>query len=185
MTTASTLPPAADPGHTESASVFAPSSGETDFADAVISDPTGTGNSDVGTAPDRASVEDPCPAIRRRIANFPVPRVAAKRRSFLETSSWEGVVTQVDEEGIVAKLCRRYQDFPGEEARIPWEEIDPADREIASAGAPFSWKVGYLEIDGTRLSVSRIEFRRIPNFSAREQEAAKVKAAKYSALFHG
>jgi len=158
--------------------------GETRFADAVVSYIGVSEN----TAQDFKEPEFErnriAPRIHQRIPNFPVPQATTKRRTFKETASWEGVVTQVNDEGIIAKLSRRYQDFPAEEAMIPWEEIDQADREIALEGAPFSWKVGYLESNGQRLSVSHIEFRRIPNFTSREQTAAKVKAAEYAALFN-
>lgn len=158
--------------------------GEARFADAVIfngevSESTGQDSKD-----SEFDFNGVAPRFHQRIPNFPVPQMTSKRRSFQETASWEGVVTQVNEEGIMAKLSRRYQDFPAEEAMIPWQEIDQADREIALEGAPFSWKVGYLEINGQRLSVSHIGFRRVPNFSAREQSAAKAKAAEYAALFN-
>jgi hypothetical protein len=127
---------------------------------------------------------DPVRSVATRIKNFPDRETPARRRSFQETASWEGVVTQRTEEGVIAKLTRRYQDFPAEEAMIPWLEIDETDRPLAVEGALFSWKVGYLESNGTRLSVSRIEFRKVPGFSARERSAAQVKAQEYAALFN-
>lgn len=151
------------------------------FGDAVITDPRSKKNgssSGVSVAP--SSGEGP---IAARIRNFPIPQATRKRRSFKETDHWEGLVTQVSQKGIVSTLSRRYQDFPAEEALIPWDEIDPADRDLAQEGSTFHWKVGYLEIDGQRLSVSHIEFRRIPNFSSREQSVAKAKAAEYASLF--
>lgn len=119
----------------------------------------------------------------KRIHDFPIGQVATKRRSFRETASWEGVVVSRSEDGITAKLSRRYHDFPAEEALIPWLEIDDADQPLAVEGALFSWKVGHLDSNGQRLSVSRIEFRRIPNFSARERSSAQQKATEYAALF--
>jgi hypothetical protein len=157
--------------------------GEDRFADAVISNSGVPENTLQASKNSEFELNGVSPRLHKRIPNFPVPRVISKRRSFQETVSWEGVVTQVNEGGIIAKLNRRYQDFPAEEAVIPWPEIDPADRDIALEGAPFSWKVGYLKINGQRLSVSHIEFRRIPNFSVREQLKAKVKAAEYADLF--
>jgi len=160
------------------------SSGDTDFADAMIYDPAQNKDTAFEFNGESSSHTQHGSFVRRRIMNFPVARIQKKRRNFRETSSWEGVVTQVSDEGVIAKLCRRYQDFPAEEALIPWGEIDPADQALAKEGAMFSWKVGYLENNGQRLSVSHIEFRRIPSFSARELAAAKMKAAEYSALFH-
>lgn len=152
------------------------------FAEALISQEGSTGQTtrDVGL-----SAPDPVRMAPTRIQNFPVRQAPAKRRSFLETASWEGVVTRRTDEGVVAKLSRRYQDFPAEEAMIPWLEIDEADQPLAVEGAIFSWKIGYLESNGQRLSVSRIEFRKIPNYSARERSAAQVKAQEYAALFDG
>ena len=121
--------------------------------------------------------------VASRIKDFPIPQAATKRRSFRETDRWEGLVTHVSESGIVATLSRRYQDFPAEEASIPWDEINSEDRALAQEGSTFHWKVGYLQIDGQQFSVSHIEFRRAPNFSAREKAAAKVRAAEYSSLF--
>jgi hypothetical protein len=158
------------------------SAGDYDFADAMITD-LGNAKNTASEFKDGNSLPVERTHVQRRISNFPVARMEKKRRNFQETSSWEGVVTQVSDEGVIAKLCRRYQDFPAEEALIPWDEIDPADRPLAKEGASFSWKVGYLDI-GQRLSVSHIEFRRMPNFSAREQAAAMEKAAEYSALFN-
>ncbi len=173
------------PNHLGSAGAASFPMGEDRFADAVVhnlgvSENTAQDSKDLEFGFNRIS-----PRIHQRIPNFPVPQIASKRRSFQETASWEGVVTQVNEEGIIAKLNRRYQDFPAEDAVIPWQEIDQVDRDIALEGAPFSWKVGYLETNGQRLSVSHIEFRRIPNFSVREQSRAKAKAAEYAALFNG
>jgi hypothetical protein len=151
------------------------------FSDALISLQTLV----TETVPEiKVSSSDVMLPTQRRIPNFPVPRMDERRRNFQEKASWEGVVIQVKEEGVIAKLSRRYQDFPAEEALIPWGEITPADQSIAKDGATFSWKVGYLEESGQRMTVSKIEFRRIPNFSAREQAAATAKAAEYAALFH-
>ena len=132
----------------------------------------------------KVSSSDVMLPTQRRIRNFPVPRMDERRRNFQEKASWEGVVIQVNGEGIIAKLSRRYQDFPAEEALIPWDEINPVDQSIATEGATFSWKIGYLEDNGQRMTVSSIAFRRIPNFSTREQAAATAKAAEYAALFH-
>ncbi len=152
------------------------------FAEALISQGENTGQ----TSPDASHLDSVAGRIApTRIRDFPVSQAPAKRRSFQETASWEGVVTARTDEGIFAKLSRRYQDFPAEEAMIPWLEIDAADQPLAVEGAIFSWKVGYLESNGQRLSVSRIEFRRIPNFSARERSAAQVTATEYAALFDG
>jgi hypothetical protein len=155
------------------------------FADAVISGDlasfdTMQDSKDFGLKPSSTNQRFP-----RRIKKFPITQVASKRRSFQETASWEGVVIQINEEGIVAKLTKRYQDFPAEEAVIPWQEIDESDHDVALEGAPFSWKVGYLDLNGQRLSVSHIEFGRIRNFTAFEQANAESKAKEYAALFNG
>lgn len=184
MSPASTLHPTYPINHGSAGAASFPV-GEARFADAVISIVEMPEHTRQDSRDSEFKFNRVAPPIHHRISNFPVPHRAPKRRSFQETASWEGVVTQVNEEGIIAKLCRRYQDFPAEEVMIPWQEIDQADREIALEGTPFSWKVGYLEINGQRLSVSHIGFRRVPNFSAREQSAAKAKAAEYAALFNG
>ncbi|MCX6876158.1 MAG: hypothetical protein NTW21_20485 [Verrucomicrobia bacterium] len=119
----------------------------------------------------------------RRIQGFPIPKSVAKRRYFKETDRWEGRVVHLSAHGIIAVLSCRYQDFPAEEAAIPWDEIDPADRDLVREGATFHWKVGYLEIDGQRFSVSHIEFRHAQNFTPREQATATAKAAEYASLF--
>jgi len=184
MTNASTLLSFAHSNHYGSTGATLQSPGNIDFADAIISDPLPGQQTAMDFEKADSELQRTVAPERRRIANFPLPSRGGKRRNFIETSSWEGVVAQVAERGVVAKLCRRYQDFPAEEAFIPWDEITPIDREIVKEGASFSWKVGYLEVNGQRLSVSHIEFRRIPNFSQREQMAAKAKAAEYSAFFH-
>lgn len=160
------------------------SAGGDRFAEAVISH-AGFSEHTVQDSGDVDLEATRIPRIHKRISNFPVPQSPTKRRNFQETASWEGVVLLTNDEGIIAKLSRRYQDFPAEEAMIPWQEIDDSDRILVSEGALFSWKVGYLESNGQRLSVSRIEFRRVPNFSARERFAAQTKAAEYAALFNG
>ncbi len=174
-----------DPNYFGSAGAASFPVGEARFADAVITNVEVSGHTGQYFKESDFELINAAARIHQRIPNFPLPQVKSKRRSFQETASWEGVVTQVNAEGIIAKLSRRYQDFPAEEAEIPWQEIDQADREIAVEGSPFSWKIGYLENNGQRLSVSHIEFRRIPNFTAREQSAAKVKAAEYATLFNG
>ena len=153
------------------------------FGDAVVDQTPREilgGSSGNGKNTEMVSAEQRIP---RRIKNFPIARAATKRRSFRETDSWEGLVTSTSDEGVVATLNRRYQDFPAEEALIPWDEIDEADHALAREGATFQWKVGYLQIEGQQLSISHIEFRRAANFSAREQTNARTKAAAYASLF--
>lgn len=154
---------------------------EPGVSDAVIVRPPdqASGAARYGNATDGGEPTPP----PKRIRGFPIPTPAAKRRYFKETDRWEGRVVHVSGDGIIAVLSRRYQDFPAEEASIPWDEIDAADRDLAHEGATFRWKVGYLEIDGQRLSVSHIEFRRAQNFTAHEQATATAKAAEYTTLF--
>lgn len=120
---------------------------------------------------------------QRRIKNIPIAQAATKRRHFRETDLWIGLVTGVNEEGIIATLSRRYQEFPMEEAIIPWDEIQEFDRDIAKEGATFLWKVGYLQNNGQQLSVSSLEFRRSPNYTARDLEQAANRAVEYASLF--
>ena len=154
------------------------SSIETGFGDAVVSFQSRDAGDIVGspTGNERARVH--C-----GIERYPIARVAGRQRSFRECDKWEGLVTDITDEGIVASLSRRYRDFPAEEAFIPWDEIQSADRPLVRNGATFQLKVGYLQIDGQNLSVTHIEFRRVPNFSPREQSDAVAKAASYASLF--
>ncbi len=77
---------------------------------------------------------------------------------------WEGVVSEVREDTLVARLidvtCR---DSPEEEAVFLIEDVRRDDLELLRPGAVFRWIIGYdVKRDGAKRRASQIVFRRLP-----------------------
>ena len=117
---------------------------------------------------------------------FPVsPRrhPASRSLAFEEAQHWQGQVLEVTADGVFAKLSRRFDDFPSEEAFIPWAEIADSDIPLAVPGALFHLRVGYLKIDHQKLSVSKVTFERNSGFSESAQAEAAHRATEFAELF--
>jgi hypothetical protein len=75
---------------------------------------------------------------------------------------WEGVVVEVFGDYFGARLTSFLSDDPEEYAEIYLKEVSPADREMVSEGALFTWAVGYLDsATGQRTGSSLLRFRRL------------------------
>jgi hypothetical protein len=106
----------------------------------------------------------------------PKPRVR-----FKVLRQFEGTVLEISKEECRARVrdLRRFEIV--EEITFSTEEISESDREIAVPGSVFYWDIGYQDhIDGQRLRVSVIRFRRIPVWREKDLAAAKKEAKSLS-----
>jgi len=90
---------------------------------------------------------------------------------------WDGIVQSVDVESVRAIIYdRTNQDNPEEGVVLELAEIPPEDLHLAKPGAVFYWSIGYVEGPGTpRQRVSRIRFRRLPEWTKRELSDAETR----------
>lgn len=105
---------------------------------------------------------------------------------FVALQKWEGYVTEVFEETFRAQLTPIKGQGGGQETEILLQEIDEKDRQLVEPGAVFYWSIGYDDRPSGRQRASRIRFRRLPAWSAREIEHANQDATRIkSLLFDG
>jgi hypothetical protein len=99
---------------------------------------------------------------------------AVRPGAFLVLAEWEGSVLEVGADGILAGLVPIRGLGNDEEAQgeIPWDEIADGDRDLVQPGALFRLSVGYEISSGTRTRFSRVIFRRLPAWTAKELESA-------------
>ena len=99
---------------------------------------------------------------------------------------WEGYVVEVDDEAFVARLVdlRAGATCAGEEAVIPFTEINPEDAARMRIGSIFRWVVGYTPSpDGVRNRVSQIVFPETPKVTRADLEEDKAWARKIARSF--
>jgi hypothetical protein len=113
----------------------------------------------------------------RQVLALPPPSFRFQRweENFITLARWEGRVLEVTESSLIAALIDELDhESPEEEARIPIDEISPADLELVKPGALFYWSIGYrLSGSGQRFRESVIRFRRLPRWSIEEIEHAR------------
>ncbi|QTA80828.1 Uncharacterized protein dnl_31410 [Desulfonema limicola] len=90
---------------------------------------------------------------------------------------WRGIVTDVCKEYFLAKLINLTDMGYDEQAEIFFSEITDEDIELIKPGAVFYWSIGYNHSStGQRRKFSDIRFRRLPDWSSKEIELARIKA---------
>jgi hypothetical protein len=106
----------------------------------------------------------------------PAPSVApVQRPSFVAQQEWEGYVSQIQEDKFVARLIdlTAAPASPDEEAEFSITELSDDDLPLVKPGAIFRWSVGIeTKPGGSKQSVSRIVFRRLPQWTKRGLETA-------------
>jgi hypothetical protein len=100
---------------------------------------------------------------------------------FKVLQQFEGTVLEISQEECRARVQGLGRSETVEEITFPTEEISESDREIAGPGSLFYWDIGYEDrIDGQRLRVSVIRFRRIPVWKERDFAVANKEAESLS-----
>lgn len=112
--------------------------------------------------------------------DLPLPR--PPQIFFNALQKWEGVVTEVRQDTFLSRLVPMVGEGSDQEAEIYVEEIDQEDRELIELGAVFYWTIGYLDRPSGRMRASAIRFRRLPVWTRRELQIAKIEAAKLKSL---
>jgi hypothetical protein len=97
------------------------------------------------------------------------------RRALLPIQEWEGYVTEVTEDGFTAQLVdlTAEDELPTEEADFSMEDVSDPDLRLLREGAVFRWTIGYEKsVSGTKTRISRIVFRRLPQWTTKELVSA-------------
>jgi hypothetical protein len=115
-----------------------------------------------------------------------VATVSKKIDRFNSFQKWEGIVLEVREDCIIARindLDRLNTDRIEEEAQIPISEIDPEDVELVKPGSIFYWNIGYWDTArGQRIRSSLILFQRVPYITKKKIEGAAIEAEQVREL---
>ena len=109
---------------------------------------------------------------------------AALRISFHPLQEWEGHVISVGVETFTARLTdlTNGATVAGEVAEFPIDDLSDGDREMLAVGRVFRWAIGYQRgIGGTKSRLSRIVFRRLPQWTEKDLIKAEKEAASLSA----
>lgn len=96
---------------------------------------------------------------------------------------WDGYVVKICEDTFVARLTdlTNKGQADSDEAEIPLDELDDEDRAAIAPGKIFSWTIGYRRTAaGQKLRVSRIKFRQLPQWTARQIEKGRAEAQRVS-----
>ena len=92
---------------------------------------------------------------------------------------------EVGEDTFLARLTPIVGEGPDQEAEIYLDEVDEEERSLIEPGAVFYWSIGYLDTPSGRKRQSVIRLRRLPAWTRRELEAARVEAARLRDLLYG
>lgn len=120
--------------------------------------------------PSRHTIDDEV-----KVINLPkfAPLPGRAQESFGALQEWEGVITEVRDNVILANLIditRNGTTFD-ETAEIPIEEVSDDDRAHVVRGAIFRWVIGYArKPSGTKMRGSIIYFRRTVGASPKASE---------------
>lgn len=97
---------------------------------------------------------------------------------FLPLESWVGRVSEVLEDGFVARLSSSNIDGE-EEAEFDLEEVSNSDLDLVVEGAVFYWNVGYrTDRGGTKARQSLITFRRLPAYTDTSLEEVETETGQ-------
>ena len=101
---------------------------------------------------------------------------------FVPLQEWEGYVQSVGDDEFTASLLDLTNNSKAEdeEADFPIDDLTEDDKGLLKPGAVFRWLIGYRSIGGTKERISRIVFRRLPQWTKRDLQAAQDKAKYYS-----
>lgn len=104
----------------------------------------------------------------------PLSSGAKGGESFSVLAQWEGVVTDVDDDGTLWVRLSPGSSQPEEVSDFSVEEVPPSDRPLVEPGAVFYWTIAYHDHpDGQRTRESSIRFRRLPARRQADLDQAK------------
>ncbi|MFA6413519.1 MAG: hypothetical protein WCW53_12555 [Syntrophales bacterium] len=112
-----------------------------------------------------------------------IPNPQETRYSFSVLQEWEGYVVSIAKDTFTARLIdiTRNCTMEEEEADFPLDDLDDTDRSRISLGAIFRWVVSYRRSPGgTKDRLSRIVFRNLPAWTAKEIEKNRHDAAEWA-----
>lgn len=102
---------------------------------------------------------------------------------FKVLQQFEGTVLEISDEECRARVQDLGRPEVVEEITFLTEEISESDRKIAVPGSVFYWDIGYQDrIDGQRLRVSVVRFRRIPVWKEKDLAVASREAESLSEI---
>jgi hypothetical protein len=129
--------------------------------------------------PEAPSERSPARPVRRFGAFLRPASLLQEGARFLVAQKWEGAVTAVEGDYFIARLTDLTAGTAQEEVELPLEEVSDDDRPLVEVGAVFYWSIGYdVARGGQRTRASRIRFRRLPAWTAKELAEAKERAKK-------
>jgi hypothetical protein len=104
--------------------------------------------------------------------------------SFSALQEWEGYVVGLSDTHVLANLIDLSK--PGSRAdnaaQIPLEEFSDHDLRRVRLGSVFRWAIGYQRSpSGTKMRVSQIVFRELPQWTAKELEHSEKEATELAA----
>jgi len=106
-----------------------------------------------------------------------LPKTAKKVDKSNSLQKWEGIVLELKEDRIIARLTNLDNPLQEDEAEIPLSELEPEDLNLIQPGSVFYWNIGYLDTGkGQRLRTSLIRFRRIPYITKKQIQGAAIDA---------
>jgi hypothetical protein len=116
------------------------------------------------------------------------PRLRPREATFTPLQEWEGYVVDVGKETFTARLIDLTSNDAQEEeeADFPVTDLSDSDQQMLRPGAIFRWAIGYRRTrGGTKERISRIVFRRLPAWTARELKENRRKAEELAAALQG
>ena len=115
-------------------------------------------------------IEDVDPLIRFYYGQGP-------ERRFKVLQQWEGVVTEISEDSLLAELLDLTDPAkPREIVEIPRNEIPDADQDLLLPGCVFYWIIGFeISNGGQKGRVSEIRLRRNPKWSHHDIDSIKAR----------
>jgi hypothetical protein len=126
--------------------------------------------------------ETPAQDTRELFFKAPTIQLDVLRRpqaTFVPLQEWEGYVVGVTKSHVLANLVDLTNNAvrPDEQVEIPLQEFSDQDVTKLSVGKVFRWAVGYQHLPtGTKMRISQIIVRNLPQWSRREIAEAKSEA---------
>jgi len=105
------------------------------------------------------------------------------RYTFSVLQEWEGYVLSISKDTFTARLVdvTMGRSEEEEEADLPLDDLEEADRSRIRDGAIFRWTIGYqLGPGGTKFRTSCIRFRNIPVWTKKELDKNRREAADWA-----
>lgn len=114
-----------------------------------------------------------------------VPRIRSQALpyKFAKRQEWEGIVQQIcdDTNSFYARLIDKTNpSHPHEEGEFSIDEVSINDLDLLKVGGIFRWVIGYEDRSSSRQRVSKIVFRRLPQWTKRQLANIELEAEALS-----